>query len=386
MKFLSKILIFTAIFFVLLAYTPATPAHAIEDPLARSNNKFGIHILFPSELQDAARLLNSSGGDWGYVTIPIQSGDRDLNKWQQFFDDCTRLHLIPILRLATEGDYFNTAVWRRPTPADVLDFANFLDSLDWPTKNRYVIIFNEVNRGDEWGGAADPADYAQILSYAVTIFKSKSDDFFIIASGMDNGAPNQGAAYINQYTFFSQMNFSYPNIFSQIDGIASHSYPNPGFIQSPDSTTNKSVHSFLYEKELLDTLAKKSLPVFITETGWDQDVLGNDTVAEYFKSAYESAWNNTSIVAITPFLLRASAGPFEKFSFLDTNGEETKLFKTIQSMKKIKGNPTQSTKVLGTEIAMEPISIKAFPKPTPKPTRYTPGDILRSTVKWILKL
>lgn len=386
MKFLSKILIFTAIFSVLLAYTPATPAHATEDPLARSNNKFGIHILFPSELQDAARLLNSNGGDWGYVTIPIQAGDRDLNKWQQFFDDCTRLHLIPILRLATEGDYFNTAVWRRPTPADVLDFANFLDSLDWPTKNRYVIIFNEVNRGDEWGGAADPAGYAQILSYAVTIFKSKSDDFFIIASGMDNGAPNQGTAYINQYTFFSQMNFSYPNIFSQIDGIASHSYPNPGFTQSPDSTTNKSVRSFRYEKELLDTLAKKSLPVFITETGWDQDVLGNDTVAEYFKSAYESAWNNTSVVAITPFLLRASAGPFEKFSFIGTNGEETKLFKTIQIMKKVKGDPSHNTKVLGTEIAMEPISIKTFPKPTPKPTKYTPGDILRSTVKWILKL
>ena len=190
MKILSKIILFTAIFVSLLLNVAIIPAYAIEDPLARPNNKYGIHILFPSELQEAATLLNSNGGDWGYVTIPIQSGDRDLNKWQQFFDDCKRLHLIPLVRLATEGDYLNTAVWRRPTPADVLDFANFLNSLTWPTKNRYIIVFNEVNRGDEWGGAADPADYAQILSYAVTIFKSKSEDFFMIASSMDNSSPN----------------------------------------------------------------------------------------------------------------------------------------------------------------------------------------------------
>lgn len=151
---------------------------AVEDPLKVPNNKFGIHILFPSELEDAAKLVNSNGGDWGYVTIPLQSGDRDLEKWQDFMDNALRLHVIPIIRLATEGDYFNTKVWRKPDETDVIDFANFLNSLDWPTKNRYIIVFNEVNRGDEWGGEVNPQEYANLLSYAVTVFKSKNQDFF----------------------------------------------------------------------------------------------------------------------------------------------------------------------------------------------------------------
>lgn len=151
---------------------------AAEDPFSHPNNKMGIHILFPSELQEAAKLVNSNGGDWGYVTIPIQAGDKDIKKWQEFMDQAKSLHLIPLVRLATEGDYFNTSSWRKPTEADVLDFANFLNSLNWPTKNHYIIVFNEVNRGDEWGGSPNPQEYADILSYAVTAFKSRNPDFF----------------------------------------------------------------------------------------------------------------------------------------------------------------------------------------------------------------
>jgi len=40
---------------------------AIENPIARPNNFFGIHILDENDLDDAAKLINSSGGDWGYA-------------------------------------------------------------------------------------------------------------------------------------------------------------------------------------------------------------------------------------------------------------------------------------------------------------------------------
>jgi len=135
-----KRLIFSLLLLLLTSYFFTLPkANAAENPLRVANNKVGIHILFPDELEKAAALVNSNGGDWGYVVIPIQAGDKNLAKWQGFMDKAKKLHLIPIIRLATEGDYFNTRVWRVPTPADVLDFANFLSSLDWPTKNRYII-------------------------------------------------------------------------------------------------------------------------------------------------------------------------------------------------------------------------------------------------------
>src|SRR5260370_15057649 len=117
---MKRLLIFTLGFVWLLINF--TQAFAIENPLSRTNNKIGIHILFPSELQEAARLVNANGGDWGYVTIPIQAGDKNLVKWQSFMDQAKLLHVIPIIRLATEGDYFNTAVWRKTKDEDIVDF------------------------------------------------------------------------------------------------------------------------------------------------------------------------------------------------------------------------------------------------------------------------
>ena len=153
---------------VLIFLSLKSTSLAIYDPLSQKNNQFGIHILFPEELRQAADLVNSSGGDWGYVTIPIKTSDRNLDKWQEFMNDCRRYHLIPLVRLATDGDYFSQGSWSKPDDDDIIDFANFLDSLNWPTQNRYVIIYNEPNRGDEWGGTPNAAEYAEILDYAVT--------------------------------------------------------------------------------------------------------------------------------------------------------------------------------------------------------------------------
>ena len=191
--------------FLLTFLINTSSSFAIYDPLSVKNNKFGIHILFPEELSEAASLDNSNGGDWGYVTIPINSGDRDIEKWQAFFDNCKKYHLIPLVRLATEGDYYEKASWSKPSEYDILDFANFLDTLNWPTKNRYIIVYNEQNRGDEWGGSPNAAEYAEILDFAVTKFKEKSQDFFIILSSLDNPTINIPGQCVNEFTYIYQI-------------------------------------------------------------------------------------------------------------------------------------------------------------------------------------
>lgn len=334
---------FLLVLFALFCLSVVLPqsAYAIEDPLAVPNNKFGISILFDSELSDAANLIDTSGGDWGYVTIPIQATDRDLGKWQHFMDQCKILHLIPIIRVATDGSStgFNTQVWRKPAAADLVSFASFLNSLSWPTQNRYVIIFNEVNRFDEWGGSVDPSAYANLLSYAVSIFKSKNRDFFIISAGLDNAAPSQGSTYMNEYDFMRAMDQSVPGIFNQIDGLASHSYPNPAFAQPPNTNSRMGVGSYSYERALAESLGTKKLPVFITETGWSSDKVSADTQANYYQQAFTTAWADPGIVAITPFLLNARAGAFEQFSFVDGSGTETKQYAMFKTLPKVKGSP-----------------------------------------------
>lgn len=324
--------------------------YAIVDPLLVPNNKFGVHILFPSELDEARSLVNSSGGDWGYVTIPIQAIDKNLEKWQKFMNDAKRLHIIPIIRIATENYYFNTTTWRKPEETDILDFANFLDSLDWPIKNRYVIIFNEVNRADEWGGDVNPREYGEILQYALNVFKSKNQDFFIISAGLDNAASNVAKQSMDEYKFMVQTNSAVPGVFSQIDALGSHSYPNPGFSQPPWVLGPKSINSFKYEKDLAEELSGKNLPIFITETGWSLNMVSESGMAAYYEEAFDSVWTDKNIIAITPFLLRAGGSPFAQFSLINGLGSPSLGYKAIDKIQKIKGNPILNNTQIKIEI------------------------------------
>lgn len=376
-----------AVCFVLLFFVSFhSNAFAIENPLVKPNNKFGIHILFPAEVGQAAQLVNSNGGDWGYVVIPIQAGDRDLVKWQAFMDSCKKNHVIPIIRVATEGDYFNTKVWRVPDASDILDFANFLNSLNWPVKNRYVIIFNEVNRADEFGGIVDPAGYAQLLSYAATVFKSKNQDFFVISAGMDNAAANT-AISMNEYDYFTAMNQAVPGIFNQIDGIASHSYPNPGFSQPPTILNSESIDSFQFERSLIQNLSNKQLPVFITETGWPTNVVGDTVAAEYYKQAFSTVWSDQSIVTVAPFLLNATGGPFSSFSFLGNANARTPEYVAISSMPKVKGVPGSPPKVLSDEIVkLGKVPVENFSHVTNIVPKTQVSHSAKTFFKWLLGL
>jgi hypothetical protein len=355
-------------------------ALAIEDPRTLPNNKVGVHILFPQELDEAASLINSNGGAWGYVIIPIQANDKDLAKWQTFMDKAREQKVIPIIRIATEGDYFVRGAWRTPEYTDVLDFANFLNSLTWPTKNRYVVIYNEVNRADEWGGKVDPAAYARILSYSVTAFKERSTDFFIISAGMDNAAANTPIA-MDQYTYYTRMDQALPGIFNQIDGFGSHAYPNPGFRQPPSVRTRMSVTSFQFEREHIRRFTSKSLPWFITETGWEATVLPQAVIAEYMRYTFENIWNDPDVVAVTPFLLRAHDGPFIGFSLIDKENRPTLTYQSIAALPKVEGqpslssppSPTPKTDVLAAEM-----------HPSAQPATFTFGiaPLLNSAKRW----
>lgn len=352
---MKKILSF--IFGLLVLSFFSSNAFAVYGPTDRQNNKFGIHILFRSELEKAAKLVNSSGGDWGYVTVPIQYGDRDLERWQSFMDEARKHHLIPIIRLATESYYKDSSVWRKPTYADVLDFANFLNSLDWPVINRYVVLFNEVNRFDEWGGdSPNPEGYTDIVEYAIEVFKNRSQDFFLITAGLDNGAPNDGVKFLDNLAYLRRIGSHNAQVFAQIDGIASHSYPNPAFREPPSRNLVEGTSTYKYENQVIERFGGTRKPVFITETGWDAAVLGEDRVASYFLQANQIWFEDEEIMAVTPFILESQNGSFDKFTFFK-NGEYTTYGKVFQSFPKKDGNP-----VLNQILAREDKEISFVPQ------------------------
>src|SRR3990167_7096255 len=75
------------IFINLFLFLNHNKIFAAENPLAVPNNSFGIHILDENDLNDAASLVNSGSGDWGYITLVIRKDERDTKRWQNAFDE-----------------------------------------------------------------------------------------------------------------------------------------------------------------------------------------------------------------------------------------------------------------------------------------------------------
>lgn len=341
------------------------PVHAIVDPQLTPNNKFGIHIISATsdEASSAGQLVNSSGGDWGYVTFLIESKDRNHNKWQTFFDGLRRKHLIPIVRLATAPD---GNFWKLPYEGEEAAWADFLDNLIWPTKNRYIVIYNEPNQGQEWGGQVDARSYARVLDKTITALKNKNPDFFVLNAGFDASAPNKLPLFMDELTFMSQMDQAVPGIFNKLDGWVSHSYPNPNFTGSPKAIGKGTVGTWYWELQALRNLEmNKILPIFITETGWkhaegrdfDKSLPTAEIIGDYLKEAFQNAWSSDRIVAITPFLLNYQEAPFDHFSFKKLTGEGQNMkilgasypdyyphYQDMMDLPKSPGKPVQENK------------------------------------------
>lgn len=311
---------------------------------AASNNIYGIHLAQPQsqDIQAAADLVNSNGGKWGHITLVIQENDRNKEKWQNIFDELRELHLVPIIRLATQPEGEN---WRRPEPEDVKDWVDFLDSLNWVVKDRYIILFNEPNHGSEWGGEVDQKSFAEVSLAFAKALKEKNKDFFVMLAGFDASAPSWMPGLEDEKIFVKDLINQTPIIFNYIDGWSSHSYPNPGFAGSPYGYGRGSVRTYEWELELLRSLGvNKELPVFITETGWKRRVSSEElVVSSYFQTAFQDVWSQDSRVrAVTPFVLDYQGQPFLEFSWKKYQSNDFyQQYYTVQSLAKTKGDPEQ---------------------------------------------
>lgn len=331
----------------LFLLTLVLPVYAKYDPLTTPNNRFGIHIVDPGDVADASRLVNSSGGDWGYVTLVIPENDRDTGKWQRVFDTMRALHLIPIVRLATQSD---GDAWTKPYKDSGADWAKFLNSLNWPIENRYVIVFNEPNHANEWGRTIDPEGYAHSLVLYAQLLKRESEDFFVLPAGLDVSAGSDDRS-LDAAVFIQRMLKAEPALFDHLDGWTSHSYPNPAFSGSVFAFGRGTLRSFQWEREYLKQLGvTKKLPIFITETGWahregvqvNSGLLSSDRVGANLLLAAAQVWTDPDIVAITPFVLNYQGLPFDHFSWKKLGSSEYyPQYGAYQQIVKLSGQPYQ---------------------------------------------
>lgn len=344
---MRKIFLF---FFALILFLSAglKTTYAIYDPTLTQNNKVGIHITDMADLEDAAKLVNSSGGDWGYVTFVIQKTDRNKDFWQLIFDKCRKLHLIPMVRIATRpmGD-----IWEKPSLGDNDGWVSFLNSLNWVISNRYVIIGNEPNHAKEWGGEVNPEEYVAYLTDLSSKLKKTSSNYFILPAGLDSSAANTGQT-MDEYLFLKRMYQANPEFSSYIDGLASHSYPNPDFSGSEYDSGRRSIKSYLWELGIYKEFGlNNEIPVFITETGWAHRIIPTDKkypdpdkLGVKFEYAFNYVWSDSRIIAVTPFVLSYKQPPFEIFSWRKQDNTFYSFYDSVKNIKKQKGTPIQTDK------------------------------------------
>ncbi len=320
--------------------TEPSPDDDIQKIIGYQNNKFGLYVYSTENfIKKADELVNSNGGDWGYVLIPYNVRDYDTSKWKKIFNLLNSKHLIPIIQLwdVSLDNY----------EKETRKASEFLNGFSWPIKNKYISIYNEPNDARFWKDTLDPDGYAKVLDFTIDEFKKKDKDFFMLNGAFNSTAPTIDG-YMDEVGFMREMNKSIPGIFEKLDGWASHPYAQPGFVGSPTDIGRDSIRAYEWELSVLNNeFNVRNLPVFITETGWphaegavfNYNYYDSEIVAKYIKYAFENVWlKDDRVVSVTPFTVYYDP-PFDHFSWVGKNGEGYKQFQTILSIKKVAGKP-----------------------------------------------
>ncbi len=328
---------------VINSLLPSAPSLVMPDITPQQLAKLGVHLM----LDDGRKQwpVERWAGHMGYAGLVVPNGyavqlvrsdDLQPEKWQRFFDLAAQYNITPIIRLATvynrDGGY-----WEAP-PADedggyetiAADYAAFLTTLAWPTETHYVIIGNEPNHGEEWGGKPDPTAYARFFADVADALRAADPAIQVLNAALDPYAPHTGNSphdngfyYIDAESFMDAMVESLPDVFLRVDVWNSHSYPSqftaPPWEQRygvnrlndaaaitteapPPNIYNRGINGYTWELWKLAQYGIEGLPVMITETGWrheesviDESLDAGDnlpdglTVARYFDLAL---WGN----------------------------------------------------------------------------------------------
>jgi len=316
------------------------------------NNKFGMYMVVDSatlsmekQITEIANLINSNGGDWGYVLYPLWINNLEEKEWETFFNLAKENHLIPIIQLHPyqyDQDYLFSQLAKT---------ASFLNSFSWPSSCWIVTVFNETNAKDFWGENIDPEGYARVLAKAMEIFKEENENFFILNSGF-NSSSRSGPRYLDEEEYLIRMDEAVPGIFEKLDGWASHPYPQPEFsgdFHNPPSwyETRDQISAYKWEMDLLKNyFGVENLPVFLTETGWAHkegeqpkwQYKSAAITAQYFDDVFQNVWlPDKRVVAIIPFIFNHAS--FSNFNWMTIEGYCYPQCDVVKKIEKVAGSP-----------------------------------------------
>ncbi|MBN1399329.1 MAG: DUF11 domain-containing protein, partial [Anaerolineae bacterium] len=314
-------------------------------PSARASGVWGMHTFVQDrcerayiggQLDHVRRLM----GPNAYVKqllyrITIETQGPELC-WVDFVNGCYDRDLIPVVRLA--GPYGGPN-WIKPpasAPGDYTGiaqaFARVVAGLP-RRENRplYVEIWNEPNLDIEWGGEANPTEYAHFLVDVAQAIRALGDARIrLLNGGLSPGGNYERLAFIDAMA-------QVPGAMQAFDVWAAHPYPgnHPPEYNIHDVSAplypELTIDSYLLELTRLAAYGREDVQVLLTETGY---ALGQNNFgfqgyapidegnrADYIARALRDYWAQwPEVLGVCPFELVDPYGGWEVWDWLYPSG------------------------------------------------------------------
>ena len=340
------------------------PPQSSRSTISTGNNIIGLNVARLRRdryVSAAADLVNTNGGDWGYLTVVFTAEERDSQTGEQLLrellDRCYEYHLQPIIRVATHFDV-DAETWSRPEPDDAERWRSFLERGKWPTAKVWVIAGNEPNLGREWGGEVDSAGYAAYLDHFINVF-SDSDRFMIANGPLDASNTSEMPKMQDAYEFLVGMDAAVPGIFARLHGWASNPYMVPH--QGPELRYTHRA----YESEL--DFIGRDMPVLITEAG-HLNTGDEKEIAAFYEGAFRDWTADSRVVAVTPLFWHPDRGVYWMFDFDKDSKviEKSPTYDLIQRLPRGRGSPAYAPDMGNVARKPAPTATTALgPRPAP---------------------
>lgn len=315
-----EVIVLRYIVLLLLASALIMPAHA-------ANNPYGVHMLSGgSAIQDWASSLIGPGGYCKQLFMGITNGTSGPSgSWVSFVQGCYDRQMIPICRLATN---YSNGQWNAPVPNSPGDYSSFAQAVkhvvqglprhnDYPL---YIEILNEVNSPKEWGGDADPWEYAHCLVDCAEAIRSIGDSRIKIMNAGLAGGPG----------FIDDMFDMVPESLWAFDVYAVHSYSlnRPPEINRHAGLAGPGdicIDSYLDDIAVIESHGRYGVKVILTETGYALDdqtftnypIVNEDNRADYIVRAFRDYWSKwPEVLAVTPFEFLDTGGGWRSFDWI----------------------------------------------------------------------
>jgi hypothetical protein len=326
----------------------------------------GMHTRFVDEaeawkIKRGLEMVREMGAPWVVEFFPWAyyekaKGEFDFSSADRIVDHANRQGLTVIARLGFVPEWARrtTQDGRETTftyidPQNYVDFADFAAAFATHFKSRvqHFIVWNEPNLQNEWGmRRVDPAAYVQMLRVVTPAIKRANPNAIVLAGALAPTIERNRDVALSDLAFLEEMYLAArqtSNVNGAIadlpwDALAAHTY---GTTMPPEEAPDVSKINFRRVELLREVMLKHGdeSPVYITETGWNDDTNWVNGVSpaqriDYTLRALDYAktnWPYVRCMAFWVFKLPAPArGYRDRFTFVTPSLEPLPIYEEIK--------------------------------------------------------